>query len=220
MTARDSPPTLAFGSRKLFRDAMESPLTMSSPGSTLPRYKEDTVSLTSFNPFSEEDEHDQSSYAIVTSLFSKVKNSLTNINPTPQPPLPNPPQESQRKPSSTVSTRPSLPERPNSLSVLPSNPAPPLVSLTPVVSEVQIFNPEYDARHTSSYSPHESFWEQSAPYATSIPGFPIPDDARSIRTSTSVPKSKSVSKVIRKIRGDGVFLLLFHTLYLISSRSL
>ena len=38
---------------------------------------DDVTILTSFNPFSEEDENDQSSYALVSSLFSKVKNSLS-----------------------------------------------------------------------------------------------------------------------------------------------
>lgn len=45
-------------------------------------------------------------------------------------------------------------------------------------------------------------------FATSIPGFPIQDDARSIRTSTSLHRSGSVSKVIRRIRGEGAFCLL------------
>ena len=39
----------------------------------------------------------------------------------------------------------------------------------------------------------------------SIPGFPIQDsDARSIRTNVSLRRSASVSKVIRRIRGEGV----------------
>jgi 1-phosphatidylinositol-3-phosphate 5-kinase len=40
-------------------------------------------------------------------------------------------------------------------------------------------------------------------YGTTIPGFSIPEDARSIRTATSVKRSASVSKVIRRIRGEG-----------------
>ena len=38
---------------------------------------DDVTCLTSFNPFSEEDEHDQSPYALVSSLFSKVKSTLS-----------------------------------------------------------------------------------------------------------------------------------------------
>jgi 1-phosphatidylinositol-3-phosphate 5-kinase len=41
-------------------------------------------------------------------------------------------------------------------------------------------------------------------YGTTIPGFSIPEDARSIRTSVSVKRSASVSKVIRRIRGEGM----------------
>lgn len=44
-------------------------------------------------------------------------------------------------------------------------------------------------------------------YGTFIPGFPMPDsDARSIRTTASVNNFKrtaSVSKVIRRLRGEG-----------------
>src|SRR5882762_8197778 len=66
---------------------MESPLpyspvqsTISGP-SSLSRSRsstklDDVSCLTSFNPFSEEDENDQSSYTLVTSLFSRMKNSL------------------------------------------------------------------------------------------------------------------------------------------------
>src|SRR6266404_1793729 len=64
---------------------MESPTAFTPPqvgltdtsSSASYRPQEDVASLTSFNPFSEEDEHDQSSYALMTSLFSKVKNTFT-----------------------------------------------------------------------------------------------------------------------------------------------
>src|ERR1700753_622022 len=80
---------------------MESPLT--SPGlppfqaasasrTSIPK-SDDAPCLTSFNPFSEEDENDQSSYALVTSLLSRVKNTFaptlaTSSGPAPphQPP--------------------------------------------------------------------------------------------------------------------------------------
>jgi 1-phosphatidylinositol-3-phosphate 5-kinase len=41
-------------------------------------------------------------------------------------------------------------------------------------------------------------------YGTTIPGFSIPEDTKSIRTSVSVKRSASVSKVIRRIRGEGM----------------
>jgi 1-phosphatidylinositol-3-phosphate 5-kinase len=173
---------------------------------------DDVAILTSFNPFSEEDEHDQSSYAIVTSLFSKVKNTLAapltsavaSSTPTPQP---NPPAAKDASSSINPSSR-SQPERPNSLAIVPSNPAPPLVFLTPVVSEAPSYNTEYDrpsSRGGLFYSPTES---NEALFGTAIPGFPIADDARSIRTSGSanLRRTASVSKVIRRIRGEGALL--------------
>ncbi|KZT04073.1 uncharacterized protein LAESUDRAFT_738031 [Laetiporus sulphureus 93-53] len=106
----------------------------------------------------EEDEHDQSSYALVTSLFSKVENTLAaplssaaasavteNIHHTPQ-------NHVQTASSGSSVNRHSL------FSVAASNPAPSLVSDTL--------------------------------------------DARSIRTTGSIWRSASVSKVIRRIRGE------------------
>lgn len=170
---------------------------------------DDVSSLTSFNPFSEEDEHDQSSYAIVTSLFSKVKNTLaapltSAVNSSSPIAQSNPP--AAKDPTSPVnsSSRPQ-PERPNSLAIVPSNPAPPIVFLTPVVSEAPSYNSEYNrpaSRGSLFYSPIES---NEALYGTAIPGFPIADDARSVRTSGSanLRRTASVSKVIRRIRGEG-----------------
>ncbi|KAF8584674.1 hypothetical protein K439DRAFT_1566358 [Ramaria rubella] len=173
---------------------------------------DDVTSLTSFNPFSEEDEHDQSSYAIVTSLFSKVKNTLaaplssavTSSNHTASPLNPPPAKDS----TSPVNQPPRpQPERPNSLDIVPSNPAPPLVFLTPVVSEAPSYNAEYDrpsSRSGAFNSPTES--NHDGVYGTAIPGFPIADDARSIRTSgsTNLRRTASASKVIRRIRGEGL----------------
>jgi 1-phosphatidylinositol-3-phosphate 5-kinase len=118
----------------------------------------------------------------------------------------------QRRPSLTTpqntqsgfSARSLIADRPNSLTVVPSNLAPPLVSLTPVVSEAPSFSIEYDGTPTrnGSYTPVLETPDGGI-FGTSIPGFPIQDDARSIRTSTSLNRSGSVSKVIRRIRGEG-----------------
>ncbi|CCM03779.1 uncharacterized protein FIBRA_05926 [Fibroporia radiculosa] len=193
--------------------AHSSELSSRSRSST--KVVDDVTSLTSFNPFSEEDEHDQSSYALVTSLLSKVKNTLAaplssavassstgnasshqNGQPT-----------DQRRPSlvhngSSQSSKSSI----NRLNVAVSNPAPPLVSLTPVVSEI----PSYGVDYERSPSRGGSFYAPDTPdggiYGTAIPGFPIQDaDARSIKTAAgSIRRSASVSKVIRRIRGEGL----------------
>ncbi|KAL0066579.1 Mitochondrial distribution and morphology protein 12 [Marasmius tenuissimus] len=187
---------------------------------------DDITSLTSFNPFSEEDENDQSSYTLVTSLFSRVKNTFsaplssavaaasnnttsnavngnnnTNAAATNEPRRP--PYTTQT-PSS--SSRNSTGERPNSLATVNNpNPAPPLVSLTPAQPEVPTYNVEYDR----SPSRTGMLYSESSPdggiFGNTIPGFPIQDDARSIKTSTgSLHRSGSVSKVIRRIRGEGL----------------
>ncbi|KAH7886184.1 hypothetical protein F5I97DRAFT_2026417 [Phlebopus sp. FC_14] len=207
---------------------MESPLTYSPVQSThsgqpsrsrsSTKVGDDVMSLTSFNPFSEEDENDMSSYAIVTSLFSRVKNSfstpVTSSAPTPasvaQQSLTS---SDQRRPTNTVlqSTQPnaavrsSVEQRPTSLKVVSANPAPPLVSLTPVLFEAPSFGPDLDhspvrsGRYTPVYETPDG-----GVFGTAIPGFPIQDDARSIRTSASLNRSASVSKVIRRIRGEGL----------------
>lgn len=175
---------------------------------------DDVTSLTSFNPFSEEDENDQSSYTLVTSIFSRMKHTLTaplssavavassttntTVNSTGNEPR-RPPYSIQHS-QSTLSSRHSVAERPNTLSAVLSNPAPPLVSLTPVVSEAPSYSSETDKspfRSGMSYSPDGGL------FGTVIPGFPIPDDARSIRTTTSFQRPGPVSKVIRRIRGEG-----------------
>ena len=56
------------------------------------------------------------------------------------------------------------------------------------------------------------FYSESSPdggiFGNTIPGFPIQDDARSIKTSTgSLHRSGSVSKVIRRIRGEGALAI-------------
>jgi 1-phosphatidylinositol-3-phosphate 5-kinase len=200
----ESPPTYS---------PVQSTYSTSLPSSTT-RLGDDITSLTSFNPFSEEDENDHSSYALVTSLFSRMKNSfavpLSSSTVTPSGP-PGATIGEQRRPSATAAnsgssfpSRPSPPERPSSLTVVPSKAAPPLVSLTPVVSDPPSFGAERDhspsrsGQYTPVYETHDG-----AAFGTAIPGFPIQDDARSIRTTASLNRSASVSKVIRRIRGEG-----------------
>ncbi|EGO31097.1 hypothetical protein SERLADRAFT_353741 [Serpula lacrymans var. lacrymans S7.9] len=205
---------------------MESPIIHSPVHSSGPpsrsrsstKVGDDVTSLTSFNPFSEEDENDQSSYALVTSLFSRMKSSFSVPLSSAAPSSITQPNGTagaeQRRPSATAlhntqssfSSRSSAADRPNSLSVLPSNPAPPLVSLTPVVSEAPSFTVDYD-RSPSRGPLYTPVYEtpDGGMFGTAIPGFPIQDDTRSIRTSVSasIHRSASVSKVIRRIRGEG-----------------
>jgi len=210
--AMDSVPTTAFTSE---------PSDASSASQASSRPLEDVTSLTSFNPFSEEDENDQSSYALMTSLFSKVKNTFT-APLSSAPPLstaggsavgpPNSAPAERRRPSTSVvqsnssnESSQSSSERPLSLNVVSSDVAPPLVSLTPVVSEGLSFNIDFDLSlpRGAFLNPSASDSLDGGLYGTTIPGFPIPEDARSIRTTVSVKRSASVSKVIRRIRGEG-----------------
>ena len=213
---------------------MESPLI--SPG--VPHFQaasasrtslqrlDDTPSLTSFNPFSEEDENDQSSYALVTSLLSRVKNTFAPTLATPSGPVPPnqsfaggskeggtselPRRASLHAQNSNISSR-SGPERQTPAHRLSSSlPAPPLVSLTPVTSEAPSFTLEYDRPSSSKgFFPSSITENGDGPnYGVSIPGFPIQDsDARSIRTTISVNRPGSVSKTIRRIRGEGTFFV-------------
>lgn len=181
---------------------------------------DDVTSLTSFNPFSEEDEH-ESSYTLVSSLFSRVRNSLaaplssavaaasasttangnTNAhssdnrrvsgggNPSQMmSPILKPASEKLR-PRITNASGPSL--------------APPLVSTIPALSDVPSIGVEYEkpADRSGLMSTGES--QESGWFGAAIPGFPIQDDAKSIHTMTSLKRSASVSKVIRRIRGEG-----------------
>ncbi|KAF5392476.1 hypothetical protein D9757_002262 [Collybiopsis confluens] len=170
------------------------------------KVNDDVTSLTSFNPFSEEDENDQSSYTLVTSIFSRMKNSFAaplasttstfNVNnnyaPTPM---------DQKRPLAqslpTGPSRPSNGDRPNSLSAAVAIPAPPLVSLTPAQSEAPTYSVEYErSPYRTGMLSSES--ADGGLFGTSIPGFPIPDDARSVKTTGSLHRSGSVSKVIRR----------------------
>ncbi|TFK41916.1 hypothetical protein BDQ12DRAFT_677375 [Crucibulum laeve] len=183
---------------------------------------DDITSLTSFNPFSEEDENDQSSYTLVTSIFSRMKNTLsaplssTASNPsTGTSSLVNgiaSPSEPRRPSYTTVQAQTSSyaskasTERRLPLVTAPAQAAPPLVSLTPAQSELPTFTSDYDhpsSRKGGNYSPGPETGDNSL-FGTTIPGFPIQDDARSIKTTASFHRSGSVSKVMRRIRGEGL----------------
>lgn len=206
-------------------NAVESLSGHSSRSRSSTKLADDVTSLTSFNPFSEEDEHDQSSYTLVTSIFSRMKNTLsaplstavgvstspsvsnnTNISTVVGTEARRPSYTTAQTGSSTFSSRTNASDRPNPLTAAPAQAAPPLVSLTPAESELPTFTIEYDrSSQTQSrvpYSPAFDFGE-NAPFGTSIPGFPIQDDARSVKTATSIHRSGSVSKVIRRLRGEG-----------------
>jgi 1-phosphatidylinositol-3-phosphate 5-kinase len=203
---------------------MESPKSSSVVGS-LGGQSSDVISLTSYNPFAEEDENDQSSYTLVTSIFSRMKNTLsaplssavgTTSSSQPSPNITNSSigASDSRRPSYTTaqlgsnfSSRTTASERPNPLIAAPSQTAPPLVSLTPAHSEIPTYAVEYDRQmpQKASYSPSVDFGDTTL--FGSIPGFPIQDDARSIKTSTSIHRSGSVSKVMRRLRGEGKMLL-------------
>lgn len=191
----------------------------SSSSST--RLVDDVTSLTSFNPFSEEDEHDQSSYTLVSSLFSRVRNSLAaplssavsaaTTNGNAQNILTG--GADQRRISGGIhpvqATSPVI--RPANDRLRPKvgssgpSPAPPLVSMVPAHSEFPTFNTEPEKAPGAGrlfYSPSMESYEGSL-FGSAIPGFPIQDDARSIHTATSIKRSASVSKVIRRLRGEG-----------------
>ena len=216
---------------------MESPLISSgvphfqaaSTSRTSLQRLDDATGLTSFNPFSEEDENDQSSYALVTSLLSRVKNTFAPTLATSSGPVPpNQPSAGNSKEGSTsepprrsslhtqnfnIPPRPG-PERHTPLHRLSSSlPAPPLVSLTPVTSEAPSFTLEYDRPSSSKGFFSSSITENGdgPSYGVAIPGFPIQDsDARSIRTAISVNRQGSVSKTMRRIRGEGTFFVVSH----------
>lgn len=197
-----------------------------SRSSTNIRLADDVTILTSFgNPFAEEDELDPASYNLVTSFFSKMKSisdsfssavtSTSTTSGTTHTTASTPSGASEpRRPSvttapmssSNISNKTSS-DRPHSLFTAPSQIAPPLVSLTPAQSEVPTFSLEYEqgAPRPGSAGPYSPFDpSEGGQFGTSIPGFPIPDDTRSIKTSTSFHRSNSVSKAMRKIRGEGV----------------
>lgn len=160
----------------------------------------DANSLTSFNPFSEEDEAAESSYTLVTSLFSRMRNTLSSATPSIT-------TSSTAAPTIVShSTSKLAPEhRSTGLAIRSSKrAAPPLVSVTAVVSEAPSFHQDLSMR-SGQNTPTMLETPDGGIFGTSIPGFPIQDDARSIRTSHSLGRSSSdVSKVMRRIRGEGM----------------
>ncbi|KAJ7654729.1 hypothetical protein B0H17DRAFT_1266831 [Mycena rosella] len=186
---------------------------------------DDMTSLTSFNPFSEEDENDQSFASI---LFSRMKNTLsgplasvaaasssgapsnatTSANAAAATAEPRRSSYNIHQTNLNISSRTSASaDRPNSLSAVhAAHPAPPLVSLTPAQSEVPTYSVEYERSpsRTGMFTLPSYDSQDGGIFGTSIPGFPIQDDARSIKTTTSLHRSNSVSKVIRRIRGEGL----------------
>jgi 1-phosphatidylinositol-3-phosphate 5-kinase len=181
---------------------------------------EEQHSLTTFgNPF-DEDEADNSSYALVSSLLSKVKNTFTSAT-NPQVPIGtvpsisaatfppsvsnNVPEPAKPPPSKPVHPRvQNVRERPTGALAANRRPAPPLISMTPATSELPSYLYESESPKSKSGDltnlavvDHEA--------STSIPGFPIQDDTRSIRTSNSLKRFGSASKLIRRLRGDGWF---------------
>ncbi|KAH7107138.1 hypothetical protein BKA62DRAFT_765689 [Auriculariales sp. MPI-PUGE-AT-0066] len=223
----------------------------------------DASVLTSFNPFGEEDEREQSSYALVSSLFSKVRQSLTAASSSTAAPAPAPvaqPAQNVAQPSAaaaltthgsgtTVRTLTSVSssstmgsqasqaanaalvfrskaplDRPRALlkasTVKPAGIAPPLVSRTPALSEptTSFVNPDNDSasiRSGAYFGGSSTSGDSPADPYISIPGFPsIQDsDTRSVHTvastsfntlNTIATRNQSVSKVIRRIRGEGL----------------
>jgi 1-phosphatidylinositol-3-phosphate 5-kinase len=175
---------------------------------------ESPVTLTTHNPFGDDDPAAQGGYALVTSLFSKVKNTFVANGPSGANANSNVPANTTAsttnettskpagKPSPTTSApppvrAPSLKPATRSLKPGGSNPAPPLVSFAPIAVE----QPRYIAE--GAYVPPQAYDGAEGTYGTSIPGFAIPDDARSVRTVASTKRGVSVSKVIRRLRGEG-----------------
>lgn len=150
--------------------------------------------LTTFpNPFDDEPEQ-----GYLPSLLSKVKNTFA-VEPVVEAP---------RKPSKPVPASPRL-----SKPVVPYTPLPsvraaaaaPVVSITPVVSvsEEPRRRPSVSTIPDSPSSISLSAManaELSQNFA--IPGFPMADDARS--TTGSLRRNGSVSKIIRRLRGEGL----------------
>ncbi|CAE7226835.1 unnamed protein product [Rhizoctonia solani] len=178
------------------------------------------VTLTTHNPFGDDDPGGQGGYTLVTSIFSKMKNpfaangppgTIASGNVSTTPVVAPPANESANKPMNkpiskvTTPTNPPSPSRAPSLkpatkSLKPggSNPAPPLVSFAPIAVE----QPRYVAE--GAYASPQTYDGVERMYGTSIPGFAIPDDARSVRTVASTRRGASVSKAIRRLRGEGL----------------
>lgn len=204
---------------EVLQTSSSNPPTFSSSSSSRShnsgRLGDDVTILTTFNPFSEEDENEQSGYAIVTSIFNKAKNTLFSaatssvqqvVSSVPQAPVTT--HEGQpRRPSLQTSTsgisNKSNNDRPAPLRVMSANPAPPSLSLTPVTLRELAYTDleRSNSQNGFSYSPENA----DGSVGIAIPGFPIQDsDARSIRTTASTSLQRSASaKVFRRLRGEG-----------------
>ncbi|KAL5535730.1 MDM12_1 [Sanghuangporus sanghuang] len=182
-----------------------SPTVASSSGGPLKssssstKVVDDVTSLTSFNPFSEEDEH-ESSYTLVSSIFSRVKNSFAAplssvVAAAPGTSTANaresvPPVEQKRPSAGTHPAQVTSPVlkpvtdklRPKIASAAGPTLAPPLVSVIPARPETLIFSSEYEkpGRNGLLYS-QSAESQEGGLFGTVIPGFPIQDDARSIQ---------------------------------------
>lgn len=95
----------------------------------------------------------------------------------------------------------------------PSGAAPPLVSRTPALSEPTSFVAPGERASPRTANSFSDVQDMYGSVGTSIPGFPnIQDDARSIHTVASMSisalsnlhRGPSVSKIIRRIRGEGL----------------
>lgn len=84
--------------------------------------------------------------------------------------------------------------------------APPLVSMIPALSDVPMIGLDHEkpSNRSGFFASPTGDSQESGWFGASIPGFPIQDDAKSIHTTASLRRSASVSKVIRRIRGEGM----------------
>ncbi|EJU00051.1 hypothetical protein DACRYDRAFT_117647 [Dacryopinax primogenitus] len=223
----------------------------------------DAMSLTTSNPF--EEEQDYTSYQIVSRLMNKVKeafvpslgtaspappstpalpsipsgsSTMTNLadprqvrspSARPAPIMPNPAPPNPPRVTSPPLSHPSRAKSPTAsmraFPIIQANPLPPLVSLTPVTSSVETSNVLATAGpariHTHGHSHHHLPQAMASPPSTtslypypveanmtSIPGFPLPDDARTVASvgtnGGGLRRTESVSKAIRRIRGEGL----------------
>ncbi|KAG9038840.1 1-phosphatidylinositol-3-phosphate 5-kinase [Tulasnella sp. JGI-2019a] len=196
---------------------------------------DDPATLTLFgNPFENEEKEDTP----WSSLLSKVKNTFSapmsgvssttsttvpSSSGTTSPPIrhadeshtvPNVARRSSNSNKSIVSVGTSARAIQNKTFPLrQTSAAPPLVSLTPVISEQPSFpgDNHSDGGSMRGASPGPGYFGgamepgESSHYGHFIPGFPINDDAKSIRTTASGGRrSESASKVIRRLRGQGL----------------
>ena len=152
-----------------------------------------------------------SSYASVSSLLSKVKGTVASASTSiPVTPLSPSVSNNAREPTKLPPPKPVHPrvqnvrERPTAALAAIRCPAPPLISMTPAISELLLYLYESDTpKSKSDELANLSIVNHEA--STSIPGSPIQSDTRSIRTTNSLKRfgSTSTSKLICRLRSDG-----------------